>query len=288
VEAEGLAPGNPALIAGVTVQLSGLGTRFSGKYFVTSTTHTYGHQEGYSTRFVVSGHTPSTLLGLLQPENQGLDAKVAGLVIGIVTDNQDSAGQGRVKVKYPIMSADNASDWARIVMPGGGPERGLEFIPEVNDEVLVGFEHGDVHQPYILGGLWNGKDAPPKGSDQVVSSGRVQQRIIKSRRGHTITLDDSDDQPSITIVDHTGNNTITIDSSNNNLTMKVQGDMSLEAKGTVSVKGQSIQVQAQNDFKATGLSADVEASAGLTLKGATADLEGTGQTTVKGGIVSIN
>jgi phage protein D len=289
IEAEGLGTGNPLIAAGASVSVKGLGKRFDGTYFVTAATHTYSHTEGYSTRFVISGHRATTLMALLQPASGAAEGdRVAGLVIGIVTDNADSEGQGRVKVKYPSLSGEHASDWARIVMPGAGAGRGLQFIPEVNDEVLVGFEHGDVHQPYILGGLWNGQDAPPKRSDQVVSGGKVQQRIIRSRLGHTITLDDSDDQPSITIVDKTGNNTIKLESSNNKLSVSMEGDLSLVAKGTVTIKGKSVQLEASDDFKATGMSANVEASNALTLKGTTADLEGSATTTVKGGSVSIN
>ena len=155
-------------------------------------------------------------------------------------------------------------------------------------EVLVSFEQGDVHHAYILGGLWNGKDAPPRKNDQVVIGGKVQQRIIRSRLGHTITLDDSDDQPSITITDKTGKNTIRLESSSNNLSIAVDGDVSLKAKGTVSIEGQSIHVKATNDLKLKGASADVEAQAGLTLKGGTADLEAQGPTTIKGATVSIN
>jgi uncharacterized protein involved in type VI secretion and phage assembly len=217
-----------------------------------------------------------------------MDARMPGLAVGVVTDNKDPKGQGRVKVRYPCLSADNASDWARVAAPGNGPNRGLEFIPEVNDEVLVGFEQGDVHHPYILGGLWNGKDAPPRKTDDVVASGKVNQRIIKSRLGHTVTLDDSDDQPSITIVDKTGKNTIKIDSSNNNLNISMDGDVSLKAGGNITIEGQSIQVKASNDLKLTGASADMEAQTTLTLKGATADLEANGPTTVKGQPVSIN
>jgi phage protein D len=288
IVAEGLGTGNPAIRAAGSVSVSGLGNRFNGTYFVTGTTHSYTHDEGYTTRFVVSGHRPTTLLSILRNEADGRDARMPGLAIGIVTDNQDPNGQGRVKVRYPCLSADNASDWARVAAPGNGPDRGMQFVPEVNDEVLVGFEQGDIHHPYVLGGLWNGQDAPPRKTSQVVSSGRVQQRIIKSRSGHTITLDDSDDQPSITIVDKTGKNTIKLDSSNNNLSVSVDGDVALKAQGTISIEGQSVQVKATNDLKLTGTSADLEAQGGLTLKGATADLQASGMATVKGATVSFN
>jgi uncharacterized protein involved in type VI secretion and phage assembly len=247
IEAEGTCSGNPALVAGTLLRLSGVGTRFGGNYFVTSATHTYSANQGYSTQFSISGQHPFTLLSLLTPEQEGMPT--TGLVIGIVTDNQDPEGWGRVKVKYPWLSGDHASDWARVVVPGGGAERGIQFLPEVNDEVLVGFELGDVHYPYVLGGLWNGQDAPPKKSNQVVNGGKVQQRIIRSRAGHVITLDDSDGGGGITVQDRNGNkvvfesgtNALTIEVQGN-VTVKAQGNLTLEAQGQVEMKGMGIKI----------------------------------------------
>ena len=247
IEAEGTCGGNPALIAGASAQISAVGDRFGGTYFVTSTTHVYSADQGYSTQFTVSGLHPATLLSLLTV-HEGCPASM-GLVIGVVTDNQDPDGQGRVKVKYPWLSSDHASDWARMVVPGGGPERGIEFLPEVNDEVLVGFELGDVHYPYVLGGLWNGRDAPPQKSSQIVSGGKVQQRIIRSRAGHTITLDDGNGGGGITIADKNGNK-VTLDSGANKLSieikgdaiLKAQGNLTLEAQGQVQIKGMGVKV----------------------------------------------
>jgi uncharacterized protein involved in type VI secretion and phage assembly len=209
-------------------------------------------------------------------------------VVGIVTDNQDPQGQGRVKVRYPSLSGEHASDWARLVGPGAGPGRGLELVPEVNDEVLVGFEHGDVHFPYVLGGLWNGQDAAPRPSNQIVAGGKVKQRILRSRLGHTITLDDSDDQPGITIVDKTGRNTIALDSKANKLSVQLDGDVAFQAKGKVSIKGASIEVQADTSLSMKGASTNVEATGAISVKGATANLEGNAATNVKGGVVNIN
>jgi phage protein D/phage baseplate assembly protein gpV len=288
VEAEGLAIGTPALVAGISVKLSGLGSRFSGTYFVTGAVHTYNAAEGYTTHFQVSGHHPATLLSLLGVDGVDRPEPVLGLVVGIVTDNQDPQGQGRVKVRYPSLSGEHASDWARVVAPGAGPERGLELVPEVNDEVVVGFEHGDVHFPYVLGGLWNGQDAAPRPSNQIVGGGKVKQRILRSRLGHTITLDDSDDQPGITIVDKTGRNTIALDSKANKLSVQLDGDVAFQAKGKVSIKGASIEVQADSSLSMKGASTNVEATGAISVKGATANLEGNAATNVKGGVVNIN
>ena len=85
----------------------------------------------------------------------------SGVVVGIVTDNDDPERLGRVKLRFPSLSADYESHWARVAAPGNGASRGTVWIPEVNDEVLVAFEGGDRQRPFVLGGLWNGKDTPP-------------------------------------------------------------------------------------------------------------------------------
>jgi phage protein D/phage baseplate assembly protein gpV len=288
IEAEGIAAGTPPLGAAVSVKLSNLGQRFSGTYFVTGAVHRYDSSGGYSTRFQVSGFKPSTLLNLLSVERDGAPAPREGLVIGVVTDNVDPDGQCRVKVKYPWLSSEHASDWARVVTPGGGPQRGLEFLPEVNDEVLVGFEHGDVNYPYVLGGLWNGKDAPPKKNDEIVGGGKVKQRVIRSRTGHIIILDDSDDQPSISIVDKTGKNSIKLDSKSNKLTVHLEGDMLFEApSGDVTVKGKTVNLEATNEFKIKGKSVDASADQGLKMKGMNAEVEASSSVKVKGATADV-
>src|SRR2546426_9457473 len=98
-----------------------------------------------------------TLLDLLMPPgHEAREKKLYGVVAGIVTNNEDPDGLGRVKIRFPWLSEDNESWWARIAAPMAGKERGAYFLPEVDDEVLVAFEHGDVNFPYVLGALWNG------------------------------------------------------------------------------------------------------------------------------------
>jgi len=160
-------------------------------------------------------------------------------VIAIVTDNQDPQGWGRVKVKYPWLSSEHASDWTRVVALGGGDQRGIEFLPEVNDEVLVGFEMGDMRYPYVIGGLWNGQDAPPKKNAEITVGGKVTQRIIRSRAGHMVILDDSDGQSGITLQDKNGNK-LTLDSNANKFSIQVSGDISIQASGQVEIKGAMI------------------------------------------------
>ena len=70
--------------------------------------------------------------------------------MGNVTNNKDPEGWGRVKVKFPTLTEEHESNWARVVALGAAKQRGFDCLPEVNDEVLVGFEHGDIHRPYFL------------------------------------------------------------------------------------------------------------------------------------------
>jgi phage protein D len=182
IEAEGACRGNPGIVAGATLKLSALGQRFSGAYFVTAATHHFNAERGYATRFSISGQTPATLLRLLRGDDDERAMNGFGLLIGIVTDNRDPDGWARVKVKFPYLTGDYATDWARVASAGAGRQRGIQFIPEVNDEVLVGFEFGDVHHPYVIGGLWNGKDAPPDKQ----GAGKL---VIADQYGNSIRLD---------------------------------------------------------------------------------------------------
>lgn len=225
----------------------------------------------------------SLLQGLLSPPRQS--NCFYGVTVGIVTNNQDPENMGRVKVKFPWLSDEHESHWARTLSPMAGHQRGIYFLPEVDDEVLVAFEHGQVEFPYILGALWNGKDEPPEKN----SDGKNNKRVIKSRSGHIITLDDTDGSEKIIICDKTGKNEIAIDSSKNSLTIKVEGDFTVEAKGKISLKStQELSLESQADSKLKGTNLALESSAKAELKGAQINVNGSAQTEVKGTQVSIN
>jgi len=113
---------------------------------------------------------------------------VSSVVIGIVTNNKDPEGLGRIKVKYPWRDDERQSDWAWIASLYAGNGRGAVFYPEVDDEVLVAFDQGDINHPVVIGGLWNRKDKPPETN----SDGKNNTKMIRSRSGHRIVF--SDDQ----------------------------------------------------------------------------------------------
>jgi uncharacterized protein involved in type VI secretion and phage assembly len=188
----------------------------------------------------------------------------------VVTNNQDPDKLGRVKLRFPWLSESEESHWARIAVPMGGGDRGMYFLPEVDDEVLVAFEHGDPRFPYVLGALWNGKDAPPATNED----GKNNLRLIKSRSGHLIKLNDEDGKETIEIVDKTGKNSIVIDTEKKTLTITTDKDIALAAaQGTIKLEAQKIELKSSADTKIeSGAGMDVEASATLNIKGATVNL----------------
>lgn len=286
VHVEGKVNGNPSLAPGQMINLSALGARFAGDYYVTTATHRVGADQMYTTAFTVSGKRSHTLRDLVAasaapPSHGGASA----VVIGVVTNNTDPENQGRVKVKMPWLG-DTESDWARLVGPGGGKQRGFFWLPEVDDEVLVAFEHGDAHRPFVIGALWNGKDAPPKGNSDVTGGGSVvNERIIKSRSGHVITLDDTENTERITVqsksghkiilddkkggerisvLDKSDRNTIVIDTTTDKITVHAQGDLELVAERNVTLRGLSVSISAQTSCSITA-TADVSVT-GMPIK----------------------
>ena len=186
IGADARAEGNADIRPGRLIQLQDLGPH-SGQYYVTETRHLY-QERVYTTEFSVRGQRGGDLLTLLHPPTQLQPGQT--FLVGIVTDNQDPNGLGRVKVKFPTLTEDHASNWARVVAIGAGHGRGFDCLPEIEDEVLVGFEHGDIHRPYILGGVWNGQDPTPTPVDSSVQDGKVCLRTFKTRTGHQLQFVD--------------------------------------------------------------------------------------------------
>jgi len=245
IQAEGVCLGEPRLQAGKKVQITAVGTRFSGSYFVTSATHAYGANQVYETTFSITGRQPDTLGHLFENGNGQRDG--TGMVIGLVTNNNDPDGMGRIKVKFPWLADNEESTWARLASPMAGQGRGFYCLPEVNDEVLLGFEHGDIHYPYIVGVLWNGKDRPPKNNSEVVGQdGKVNLRMFRSRSGHQLIFDDTAGKEKIEVIDKSNNNSIVINSVENTITIKANAKITIQAGGqilTLDNQSQSIQLQ---------------------------------------------
>lgn len=236
ITGEGSCRGNPAILVGTSIEIKGVSDRFKGKYYVTACNHRLSQDEGYVTHFSLSSKSSGSMLEALRGPQQS--KRNFGLCAGIVTNNKDPEGFGRVRVKFPWLKDGLESNWARIatLLAGGG--RGTYCLPEVNDEVLVGFEQGDINRPFVLGCLWNGSDKPPASNDDMISSdGKVQKFILRTRSGHTIEIDDTDSSPGISIRDKTDKNLIAIDSDSNAIQIESAGNITIESKGKVTIKG---------------------------------------------------
>ena len=192
--------------------------------------------------------------------------KLYGVVVGIVTNNKDPEALGRVKVRFPWLSNENESHWARIATLMAGQDRGSVFFPEVDDEVLVAFEHGDVRFPYVIGALWNGVDTPPHDN----ADGENNLRLVKSRSGHVIKLDDTSGSEKIEIVDSSGNNSIVINTADNTITIAANSDITIQSQsGKLALSGNGIELTSQAGVTIqASQNVDVQASAQLNLKGA--------------------
>ena len=234
------------------------------------------------------------LMDDLDYENRS--SKIYGVVTAIVTNNKDPEKMGRVKVTYPWLAEEDESHWARIATMMAGNDRGTYFIPEIEDEVLVAFEHGDIHYPYIIGALWNGKDKVHENNDD----GENNLRVIKSRSGHKIIFDDKNGSEKVTIIDKSEQMTIVLDSKSKNIDISnkngkinivASDDINIESDKNVNIK------TGQNFIVSAGSNAEVKANSSVNVKAsssgtfeanASLTLKSGGVNTIKGAIVKLN
>ncbi|HYD10151.1 MAG TPA: phage baseplate assembly protein V, partial [Acidimicrobiales bacterium] len=305
VFARGRALTSPALVPGKTAKIAGMGTKASGDYFVTTVEHTFSPAIGIETRFTAGNKAP---VGFADIVGGGTGQQVQqfgnlGLVPAVVTNIEDPDKAGRVKVKFPTLT-NLESGWARVVSLGAGNGRGFHMMPEVSDEVLVGFEQGDQRYPVVLGGLWSKKNKPPTTTNDKA----VKQRLIKTRLGHIIQIDegDSDDKKavSITLADKKTKILLAQDKveleSNSGKPISVKTGshkMEIDGSGNITLKGAKISLQATGDIELKGANVKVTANAGVDIKGnaqvklngaAGVNVETSAIAVVKGSMVKIN
>jgi uncharacterized protein involved in type VI secretion and phage assembly len=206
----------------------------------------------------------------LLPSPSGAGGLIFGVCCGVVTNAKDPNGRGRVKVKLPWLAADNETTWARVTAPMAGANRGVCFVPAVGDEVLIAFEHGRPERPYVLGGLWNGLDAPPEPN----SDGKSDVHAIRTGAGHVIRFVDTDQRQRIEISGTGGKNQIVIDTANNTVTIHAGNDVVITAgSGKLTLSGGSVDIASDRDLTLTaGGRMAVTATADLRLAGRVIDI----------------
>ncbi|QEC48464.1 VgrG-related protein [Baekduia soli] len=259
IAADGIAPGNPRIRAGAAVAVKGVGTKFGGTYRVATSTHVLRGGGAYETHFA---NSPShTILGAV---GAGAAPPRFGdhLAIGIVTNNDDPEGMGRVRCSYPALGDDVEGTWAPIASPGAGSGRGMMMLPVTGDEVLVAFEHGDTTRPYVLGALFNGVDQP--GGD-LLGAKDGSFAVLSDHKVHLASAEDFEVL------------------SGGALTITVSGATGLAGTGAITVESQSDAVGVKGATEVT-----IEGTTGLTLKcgGSSIQLSPAG-VTISGTAVSI-
>lgn len=264
-EAEGTTSGDPSLTAGAKIEVAGVGTRFGGTYTLAAVTHVLRAGSGYKTRFTVAGRSARSLLELAggrpgRPWRRGL-------VVGLVTNNQDPDALGRVRVRYPVLGSDHEGWWARVTAPAAGTRRGLLMMPQVGDEVLLAFEHDDEEHPYVVGSIWNGTAKPqelvhPDGSFALRSDKQI---LLESAEAMSLTADKE------FTVAAKGDAKLTTD-----------GGATIDAKGDSTYRsGTSTKVDAGTDATLSGKT-EVKVTAGTQLT-----IQGGAQVAIKGAAIQI-
>jgi uncharacterized protein involved in type VI secretion and phage assembly len=193
----------------------------------------------------------------------GLGGRWYGVYPATVSEvKNDPDGLGRVKLVLP-WAPDTGSEsyeaWGRVATLMGGNNRGSWFIPDQGDEVLVSFEGGDPRRPYVLGGLWNGKDKPPESMD---GSGKNYKKVLRSRNGVKITLDDNDGRESL-VLETPGGQTVTlkdgpgsveiVDSNGNSVKLEAAG-ITVNASAKVTLNASLVDISAGTLTVNAGLS----------------------------------
>jgi uncharacterized protein involved in type VI secretion and phage assembly len=303
VVARGVGLVNPKLQPGSSVKVENGGPS-SGSYRIGSIEHVYT-SHGFYTKFTAGRTRPAGLVDTLGSAQPDAGLLSAGLVVGVVTDNNDPDSMGRVKVKFTGVD-DVVSQWARMVSIGAGASRGAIFMPEINDEVLVGFEHGDTRRPVVIGGLYSKQKTLP---DWGMSGSAIEARRITSAAGHIFEFGEvasSPDKSHVLLKLAGGAHLLRLGAdkfdlevaSGKPITIKAgSAKFEITASGDVNIEGTNVTIKASAALSLEGNSqATVKASGTAELSGAqvsvkgsaTGTVDGGGMLTVKGGMVAIN
>jgi phage protein D/phage baseplate assembly protein gpV len=251
-KADGVAIGNAKLKAGTPVRIGRLSEDFNGAYVLTQVRHVIDGF-GYRTSFKIGGRqAPSGPEAATGGSAEGGSVhRLPGVVRAIVEDNADPDNAGRVKVSYPWLDDDYKSDWAPVVQLGAGPASGTFFLPAVKDEVLVGFEQGNVGRPIVLGGLFNGQDTPPTYS-QWLDNGAVNGRGIYSRSGHMLELWDDSDHDMAVLSTANAEESIALIHKDQKIVVQSNGDIEITAQAELKIHAAKITLEADGQFVLKG------------------------------------
>lgn len=286
---------------GELIELNGVGNRFTGNVFVGSVVHEISG--GNWTTEVEFGLAPEWLAertDIVAPPASGFLPGVEGLQVGVVKKlDQDPEGEHKIQVAVPVLQAETEGVWARLAKFYASEGIGAFFVPEIGDEVVLGYFNNDPAHPVVLGSLYSSKRKPPYSltadnfTKAIVTKSELKVEFDDDKKVITIVTPGgnkiviSDDDTSILLADQ-NNNTVKLGSDG--IALDSPKDITITAKGKVSVDAAGgLELNSKADIKITGMNVNNEAKVGFVAKGsASAELSASGQTTVKGAMVMIN
>ncbi|MBO9700578.1 MAG: type VI secretion system tip protein VgrG [Sporocytophaga sp.] len=285
----------------VVLTLKGLSDHFNGDVYVSAVNHVLEDGEWLTqASFGISFKSYSESNNdIVAPSVSGITAGIKGLQTAIVKKiDADPAGQHRIQISYPTLKQDNMGIWARLSTFYATNGSGTFFIPEINDEVVIGFLNEDPEQPIILGSVYSAKNVPAFTSEE-----KNNTKSFVTRSKMKLTFDE--EKKIITIITP-GNNSIVLDDdkgaitatdkNNNKMEMTDAGitfdcvkDFTIKAQGKVIIEAQQdIQAKATGNLKGEGMAVELKGSTKFAAEAAMAEVKGSGQTVIKGGVVMIN
>lgn len=302
----GEAYGTPAIAAGKTVEVAKAGKQMSGKFVISRVEHVFGVDRPLISRFEAGRMGPGGLADRLAFADQTDRQTRRMFAVGTVTNAKDPEKSGRVKVKLPMVSDKDESTWARVMTLGAGKSRGIEFMPDVGDEVVVAFLGNDPRFPVVLGSLWSKKYEPPL--PEPVKDDKISERMIVAASGAKLSFVEGGgdkDKAVVSLIHAVADTKLIMDKSgilieakkDTKIVIKV-GDSQVEMKGdgTINIKGKAITIKADADLKLQGKNVSIKGDMGVKVDGgskldlgpAEAKLVSSGITSIKGAMVKLN
>ena len=287
--------------AGCLIKVSGVGNRFNGNVYVSGVKHKFS--DGNWISDVDFGMSPDWFTerrDLSAPVASGLLPGVEGLQIGVIMKlDEDPSQENKVQVKVPSLMMETEGVWARLANFYASDSFGAFFIPEVGDEVILGYLNGDPSHPIILGSLYSSKIKPPYGitadnfTKAIVTKSKLSVEFDDDKKIITITTPGKnkivldDDAKSILLEDQNKNK---VELSDSGIILDSPKDISISAKGKITLDATGeLSLSSKADINGEGLNINLTAKAGFVAKGsASAEVSASGNTTVKGAMVMIN
>ncbi len=280
----------------------------AGDYLITGLRHTIDNTMNYHNNFTAipaeSAITPNAAVNSMA---------VSETQFAQVIDNKDPDKMGRVKVRFFWQLSNQSSPWLRIAQPHAGKETGFHFLPEINEEVVVGFEGGNPQRPFVMGSMFSSNSKPDKGWE----SNNNDFKVIRSRSGHTIEFNDSQGNEMLTIYNPTKDsesNKIVLSMNPASISIYSKGDISFESGGDIKLKasnkislktdsgditvdaGQAVKLSGTSGMSIdgtpnvdiSGTNVSIKADGQLKAEGAMAELNGSATVQIQGAMVKIN